>query len=205
MVDNTVLARSSGRRHHRDLRRIARARHADARRRARHRAAGAPARPATGMARSHRAASVAAEAGHRWTAWPDGRGCAPATCGRRAMAIGDDDRHGTFFQMLPSSRKYALSSTYAQMNLTDAFVQAWFEPRGVEDAYRSTCTRPGQRRRISGTKAAAPPPAPAATSASRAAPPAAHSRLGTVLEGSGRRADQEILVGERVCRNHVGR
>ena len=34
--------------------------------------------------------------------------------------------------MLPSSRKYGLSSTYAQMNLTDAFVQAWFEPRGVK-------------------------------------------------------------------------
>ena len=58
-----------------------------------------------------------------------GRGCAPATCGRPATAIGDDDRHGTFFQMLPSSRKYALSSVYAQMNLRDAFAQAVIEPR----------------------------------------------------------------------------
>ena len=41
----------------------------------------------------------------------------------------DDNRHGTFFQMLPSSRKYALSSVYAQMNLRDAFLQAWIEPR----------------------------------------------------------------------------
>ena len=30
--------------------------------------------------------------------------------------------------MLPSSRKYALSSAYTQMNLKDAFVQAWIEP-----------------------------------------------------------------------------
>ena len=80
---------------------------------------------------SHRAASVAAEVGHRWT----------RAAGRPWLRAGylwssgdgqkDDDRHGTFFQMLPSSRQYGLSSTYAQMNLTDAFVQAWFEPRGV--------------------------------------------------------------------------
>ena len=81
---------------------------------------------------SHRAASVAAEVGHRWT----------RAAGRPWLRAGylwssgdgdrDDDRHGTFFQMLPSSRKYGLSATYAQMNLTDAFVQAWFEPRGVK-------------------------------------------------------------------------
>ena len=41
----------------------------------------------------------------------------------------EDDRHGTFFQMLPSSRKYALSSVYAQMNLSDAFAQLLVEPR----------------------------------------------------------------------------
>lgn len=80
----------------------------------------------------HRAGSVAAEVGHRWT----------GVAGRPWLRAGylwssgdgdrDDDRHGTFFQMLPSSRNYALSSTYAQMNLTDAFVQAWFEPRGVK-------------------------------------------------------------------------
>ena len=45
---------------------------------------------------------------------------------------GDDERHGTFFQMLPSSRKYALSSVYAQMNLqrpvraTVGSNRAWF-------------------------------------------------------------------------------
>ena len=81
---------------------------------------------------SHRAASIAAEVGHRWS----------HAAGRPWLRAGylwssgdgdrDDDRHGTFFQMLPSSRQYALSSTYAQMNLTDAFVQAWFEPGGVK-------------------------------------------------------------------------
>jgi hypothetical protein len=77
----------------------------------------------------HRAASLAVEAGHRWTRarwrpwlragylWASGDGA------------WDDDSHSTFFQMLPSSRKYALSSAYAQMNLRDAFAQAVIEPR----------------------------------------------------------------------------
>jgi hypothetical protein len=79
--------------------------------------------------RSHRAASVAIEAGHRWT----------RAAGRPWLRAGylwasgdrdaDDTRHGTFFQMLPSSRKYGLSATYAQMNLSDAFAQLAIEPR----------------------------------------------------------------------------
>ncbi len=81
------------------------------------------------MAATHRAASVALEAGHRWSLAPLGRGCAAVSCGRQATPIRDDGRHGTFFQMLPSSRKYALSSVYAQMNLRDAFVQPRIEPR----------------------------------------------------------------------------
>lgn len=80
----------------------------------------------------HRAASVALEAGHRWThaAWR------PWLRGGLLWASGDadavDGRHRTFFQMLPSSQQYALSSVYAQMNVRDAFVQAWVEPRGVK-------------------------------------------------------------------------
>lgn len=78
----------------------------------------------------HRAASGTIEGGHRWTQasyrpwlragylWASGDG------------DGADGRHGTFFQMLPSSRKYALSSVYAQMNLRDAFAQLSVEPRG---------------------------------------------------------------------------
>lgn len=78
--------------------------------------------------RSHRAASVTVEAGHRWMK----RSWRPWLRGGYLWASGDgnaaDDRHGTFFQMLPSSRKYALSSVYAQMNLRDAFAQLLVEP-----------------------------------------------------------------------------
>ena len=80
----------------------------------------------------HRAASVAVEAGHRWVR----AATKPWIRAGYLWASGDrnqdDDRHGTFFQMLPSSRKYGLSSTYAQMNLSDAFVQARFEPRKLK-------------------------------------------------------------------------
>ena len=97
---------------------------ADARRRARRRGVGRGAARRLvrrAASRRQRRASRPAIAGR---ARRCGRGCAPATCGRPATRIRDDDRHGTFFQMLPSSRKYALSSVYAQMNLRDAFVQA---------------------------------------------------------------------------------
>jgi len=77
----------------------------------------------------HRAGSAVVEAGHRW----------PRASGRPwlragyAWASGDgvwnDGRHSTFFQMLPSSRKYALSSVYTHMNLRDAFAQLLIEPR----------------------------------------------------------------------------
>jgi hypothetical protein len=79
--------------------------------------------------RNHRAASVAIEAGHRWTS----TALTPWLRGGYLWASGDsarfDDRHGTFFQMLPSSRQYALSSVYAQMNLRDLFAQLQIEPR----------------------------------------------------------------------------
>ncbi len=81
---------------------------------------------------SHRAASVATEVGHRWTRVAGRPGLRAGYLWSSGDRQKDDDRHGTFFQMLPSSRRYALSSAYAQMNLTDAFVQAWFEPRGVK-------------------------------------------------------------------------
>ena len=81
---------------------------------------------------AHRAASVAIEGGHRWTR-------APGTPWVRAgylYATGDrnpvDAHHGTFFSMLPSSRQYALSSIYAQMNLRDLFGQLRFDPGRVK-------------------------------------------------------------------------
>lgn len=82
--------------------------------------------------RSHRAASVAVEGGHRWTR----AALRPWLRGGYLWASGDrnqeDSRHGTFFQMIPSSRSYARSSVYAQMNLSDAFAQLIVEPRGVK-------------------------------------------------------------------------
>lgn len=77
----------------------------------------------------HRAGSAVVEGGHRWSravlrpwlragyAWASGDGA------------WDDRRHTTFFQLLPSSRKYALSSVYTHMNLRDVFVQLLIEPR----------------------------------------------------------------------------
>ena len=76
----------------------------------------------------HRAASVVAEAGHQWTsvAWR------PWLRGGWTWASGDDqpsdERHGTFFQMLPTVRRYAQSAIYSQMNHTDVFVQALLRP-----------------------------------------------------------------------------
>ena len=78
---------------------------------------------------AHRAGSAVIEAGYRW---PSAAG-RPWLRGGYAWASGDgvrnDDRHTTFFQVLPSSRKYALSSVYTHMNLRDAFVQLRIEPR----------------------------------------------------------------------------
>lgn len=131
---------------------------------------------------SHRAASVAAEVGHRW----------PGVAGRPWLragylwASGDgdpaDDRHGTFFQMLPSSRKYALSATYAQMNLTDAFVQAAFEPRGVKTRIEvhAVGLASGQDLWYHGSGATASTGRYFGFSGRAAG---GHSRLGTLLEG----------------------
>lgn len=77
---------------------------------------------------THRAFSVAAEAGHQWTGLPS----RPWVRGGYLRASGDadpaDDRHGTFFQMLPTVRRYAQNASYSQMNNTDLFVQALLRP-----------------------------------------------------------------------------
>ena len=78
---------------------------------------------------SHRAASIAVEAGHQWTAarWQ------PWLRGGYLYASGDSDRsdtrHGTFFEMLPTVRQYAQSALYSQMNNTDLFAQLLARPR----------------------------------------------------------------------------
>lgn len=77
---------------------------------------------------AHRAYAVALEAGYQWT---KARG-RPWVRAGWLRASGDEDpvdrRHGTFFQMLPTVRKYSLSATYSQMNLVDVFAQAWVTP-----------------------------------------------------------------------------
>lgn len=78
---------------------------------------------------SHRAYAFAAESGYHWShaAWQ------PWIRAGISRASGDnhpgDTRHGTFFQTLPTVRKYSLSATYSQMNLSDVFVQALLRPR----------------------------------------------------------------------------
>ena len=79
--------------------------------------------------RTHRASSIAVEAGHRWTTQPARPWLRAGYLWASGDRNGEDQRHGTFFQMLPSSRKYALSSAYAHMNLRDAFAQLLIEPR----------------------------------------------------------------------------
>jgi hypothetical protein len=76
----------------------------------------------------HRAYSLAAQAGGRW---PRARWKPWARAGA-SLASGDgngrDDRHETFFPMLPEARSYAQSMVYTQANLRDLFVQVLVEP-----------------------------------------------------------------------------
>ncbi len=75
----------------------------------------------------HRALSVAIEGGFRWSS-----GWRPWIRAGHLYASGDgaasDNRHGTFFQMVPSVQRYAASETYALMNLRDTFVELTVEP-----------------------------------------------------------------------------
>jgi hypothetical protein len=77
---------------------------------------------------AHRASAVAFEGGLQWGGVP----AKPWLRGGYARAAGDDDaadgRHGTFFPMLPTARKYALSAAYSLMNLEDVFVQLFAAP-----------------------------------------------------------------------------
>ncbi len=82
----------------------------------------------TWYGQTHRAASVTAEAGYQWTTalWQ------PWVRGGWSFASGDrnpaDNRHGTFFQMLPTVRRYAQTALYSQMNNTDLFGQIMLRP-----------------------------------------------------------------------------
>jgi hypothetical protein len=78
-------------------------------------------------AERHRAWSLALEGGYRWEArWR------PWVRGGHLHASGDGDprdgRHGTFFPMLPTVRKYAMTASYAPMNIEDTFVELITRP-----------------------------------------------------------------------------
>jgi hypothetical protein len=77
---------------------------------------------------THRALSVAAEAGHQWSEAP----WRPWLRAGVLRASGDDaptdTRHGTFFQMLPTVRRYSQTAAYSQMNVNEIFVQTFLRP-----------------------------------------------------------------------------
>jgi hypothetical protein len=78
-------------------------------------------------AQSHRAWSLALEGGYQWKSlWQ------PWVRAGHLHASGDadpaDDRHHTFFPLLPTVRKYAFTTAYATMNLNDAFVELILRP-----------------------------------------------------------------------------
>ena len=76
----------------------------------------------------HRAYAGAGEVGYQWSkaAWR------PWLRAGFFRASGDadpaDTRHGTFFPVMPTVRKYSLSTVYSLMNLDDVFVHAFFSP-----------------------------------------------------------------------------
>jgi hypothetical protein len=76
----------------------------------------------------HEAFAVALEAGHQWPAAP----WRPWVRAGWNRASGDDSgadgTHETFFPLLPTARKYALSASYAFMNLDDLFAQLILRP-----------------------------------------------------------------------------
>jgi hypothetical protein len=75
--------------------------------------------------------AMSAEAGYQWTRtrW------APWIRGGISWFSGDndadDDRHGTFFPMLPTVRRYSQSTLYSMANLRDIMVQAILRPRNT--------------------------------------------------------------------------
>ena len=76
----------------------------------------------------HRASLVALETGYQWTGLPAKPWLRLGV--HRASGDGDpgDDRHGTFFQLAPGTRKYQLFPYYNFQNTQGAFVQLLLAP-----------------------------------------------------------------------------
>jgi hypothetical protein len=141
---------------------------------------------------THRAWSLAGEIGHRWTAL----GWRPWVRAGGLYASGDsnpgDDRHGTFFQMLPTISRYSRTTTYALMNLREVFVQAYVYPHARAtvraDVHRVDLAH-GADRWYTGSGATA---REGAYFGYEARPTAGETGLGTVLEGSA-----DIVINRR--------
>jgi hypothetical protein len=77
----------------------------------------------------HRGFGITAEAGYQW---PKAR-WSPWLRSGMTWLSGDaaprDASHGTFFPMLPTVRRYSLSTLYSLMNLRDVMAQAILKPR----------------------------------------------------------------------------
>ncbi|MCC7125587.1 MAG: alginate export family protein [Acidobacteria bacterium] len=76
----------------------------------------------------HSGAAFSAEAGYQWTSAP----WRPWLRAGMFRATGDDDpaddKHGTFFPILPTVRRYAQTAAYSTTNLRDLFAQVQARP-----------------------------------------------------------------------------
>lgn len=81
----------------------------------------------------HRAYAISTEVGYQWH---DVAAQPWVHIGWRRGSGDDnplDQRHGTFFQMVPTARKYSLSTTYNLMNSVDLFARLALRPRSNLD------------------------------------------------------------------------
>lgn len=77
---------------------------------------------------AHRAAAFAVEGGYQWTTAP----WSPWVRAGLLHASGDesplDGRHGTYFPVLPTVRRFSQTTVFSTMNVDDAFVQVMARP-----------------------------------------------------------------------------
>ncbi|HUU35981.1 MAG TPA: alginate export family protein [Vicinamibacterales bacterium] len=82
----------------------------------------------------HRAYAAAGQVGHQWTAAPGEPWLRAGLDYASGDGDGRDRTHGTFFPMLPSGDHLSRSSTYALMNVQDAWVEVRMSPTRALDA-----------------------------------------------------------------------
>lgn len=76
----------------------------------------------------HRAWSIAGEAGHQWSRAPGRPWARAGVLVASGDADGSDDRHTTFFPMLPDTDGRGISVVSAPMNLVDVFGELVLQP-----------------------------------------------------------------------------